>query len=75
MSNNVGGVRKYFCAIMVPQSPIGLISAEIGALYRILGHANVCVENAYLKGFFVNTNSHNFGSNQHFFHSFLIWIR
>ena len=24
---------------MVPQSPIGLISAEIGALCRILGHA------------------------------------
>ncbi len=39
-SNNVGGVRKIFCAIMVPQSPIGLINAEIGALCRILGHAN-----------------------------------
>ncbi len=39
-SNNVGGVRKFFCAIMVPQSPIGLISAEIGALCRILGHTN-----------------------------------
>ncbi len=25
---------------MVSQSPIGLISAEIGAIYRILGHAS-----------------------------------
>ena len=30
-----------FCAIMVPQSPIGLISAEIGAFCRILGHAKL----------------------------------
>ena len=40
-SNNVEGVRNFFCAIMVPQSPIGLISAEIGALCRILGHATI----------------------------------
>ena len=28
-----------FCAFWVPQSPIGLSSAEIGALCRNLGHA------------------------------------
>ncbi len=33
--------RKFFCAFWVPQSPIGLISAEIGARCRIPGHANV----------------------------------
>ncbi len=42
-SNNVRGVRKFFCAIIVPQSPIGLISAEIGALCRILGQASKTV--------------------------------
>ncbi len=31
---------NYFCAFWVPQSPIGLISAEIGALCFIPGHAN-----------------------------------
>ncbi len=37
----VGRVQKIFCAFWVPQSPIGLISAEIGARCRIPGHAIV----------------------------------
>ena len=51
-SNNVVGVRIFFlcyngasepifCAIMVPQSPIGLISAEIRALCCISGEAKL----------------------------------
>ncbi len=39
----VGQVRNCFGAFWVPQSPIGLISAKIGALCRIPGHANVIV--------------------------------
>ncbi len=39
-SNNVRGVQNFFCPVMVPQNPIGLISAEIGALCCIPGHAN-----------------------------------
>ncbi len=38
-SKIVGWVRKFFGAFLVPQSPIGLISAEIGAPCRIPGHA------------------------------------
>ncbi len=30
----------FFCTFWVPQSPIGLISAEIGARCRIPGHAS-----------------------------------
>ncbi len=41
----VGRVRNLFCVGWVPQSSIGLISAEIGALFLILGHAIQHVQN------------------------------
>ncbi len=56
-SNNVGGAWKFFCVIMVPQSPIGLISTEIGALCRILGHANVIqCQGSQHQGIFLREN-------------------
>ncbi len=62
--NNVEGVRTFFCAIMVPQSPIGLISAEIGALCRILGHATLHVV--------IPGEEADFSSCHHFWYSLII---